>query len=84
MDDGHTAWLDGELFTCNLADERLTKRLHKLLEQIGGAMGQSIPFACQDWANAKGAYLRIPTKPAGYSRAKPAMHSNLIAATLPI
>jgi transcriptional antiterminator RfaH len=30
------------------------------------------------------AQLRIPTKPAGYSRAKPAMHSNLIAATLPI
>ena len=30
------------------------------------------------------AELRIPTKPAGYSRAKSAMHSNLIAATLPI
>jgi hypothetical protein len=56
MDDGHTAWLDGELSACNLADERLTKRLRKLLGQIGGAMGQSIPFACQDWANAKGAY----------------------------
>jgi nucleoside-diphosphate-sugar epimerase len=27
--------------------------------------------------------LRIPTKPAGYSRAKSAMYSNLIAATLP-
>src|SRR5271168_1334102 len=56
MDEGHTAWLDGELAACNLADERLTKRLRKLLGQIGGAMGQSIPFACQDWANAKGAY----------------------------
>jgi Transposase DNA-binding/Transposase Tn5 dimerisation domain len=56
MDEGHTDWLDGELAACNLADERLTKRLRKLLGQIGGAMGQSIPFACQDWANAKGAY----------------------------
>ena len=56
MDESHTAWLDGELAGCNLADERLTKRLRKLLGQIGGAMGQSIPFACQDWANAKGAY----------------------------
>jgi hypothetical protein len=28
--------------------------------------------------------VRIPTKPAGYSRAKSAMHSDLIAATLPI
>jgi hypothetical protein len=56
MDEGHTAWLDGEVAACNLAYERLTKRLRNLLGQIGGAMGQSIPFACQDWANAKGAY----------------------------
>ena len=56
MDEGHTAWLHNELAGCHLADERLTKRLHKLLGQIGGAMGQSIPFACQDWANAKAAY----------------------------
>ena len=60
MDESHTAWLDGELAACNLADERLTKRLRKLLGQIGGAMGQSIPFACQDWANAKGAYRFLP------------------------
>jgi hypothetical protein len=56
MDEGHAPWLDGELVGCHLADERLTKRLQKLLGQIGGAMGQSIPFACQDWANAKAAY----------------------------
>lgn len=56
MDESHTAWLDNEFAGCHLADERLTKRLHKLLGQIGGAMGQSIPFACQDWANAKAAY----------------------------
>jgi hypothetical protein len=56
MDDGYAAWLDDELAGCRLADERLTKRLHKVLGQIGGAMGQSIPFACQDWANAKAAY----------------------------
>ena len=56
MDEGQSAWLDGELAACNLADERLTKRLRKLLAQVGGAMGQSLPFACQDWANAKAAY----------------------------
>ena len=39
MDESYTAWLDGELAACNLADERLTKRLRKLLGQIGGAMG---------------------------------------------
>ena len=38
MDEGHTSWLDGELAASNLADERLTKRLRKLLGQIGGAM----------------------------------------------
>ena len=56
MGEGYADWLDGELAACNLADERLTKRLRKLLGQIGGAMGQSIPFACQDWPNVKGAY----------------------------
>ena len=56
MDVGQSTWLDGELAACNLADERLTKRLRKLLGQVGGAMGQCLPFACQDWANAKAAY----------------------------
>jgi len=50
------AWLDGELAGCSLADERLTKRLRKVLGQLGSDMGQSIPLVCQDWANAKAAY----------------------------
>jgi hypothetical protein len=53
MNDG---WFDGEVAGCSLADERLNKRLRKLLAQIGSAMGQSIPLVCQDWANAKAAY----------------------------
>src|SRR5258708_12767451 len=56
MDGEINAWLDGELADCSLADERLNKRLRKLLAQIGSAMGQSIPLVCQDWANAKAAY----------------------------
>ncbi len=56
MDGEINAWLDGELAGCSLADERLNKRLRKLLAQIGSAMGQSIPLVCQDWANAKAAY----------------------------
>jgi hypothetical protein len=56
MDGTTNAWLDGELAGCSLADERLNKRLRKLLAQIGNAMGQSIPLVCQDWANAKAAY----------------------------
>jgi hypothetical protein len=56
MDDRTGAWLDIELAGCSLADERLTRRLRKVLAQIGDAMGQSLPLACQDWANTKAAY----------------------------
>jgi hypothetical protein len=48
--------VDRELAGCSFADERLNKRLHKLLERTDGAMGASIPLACQDWANTKAAY----------------------------
>ena len=56
MDGTTNAWFDDELASCSLADERLNKRLRKLLAQIGSSMGQSIPLVCQDWANAKAAY----------------------------
>ena len=46
MDEGRTDWLDGELAACNLADEHLTKRLRKLLGQIGGAMGCEFASNC--------------------------------------
>ena len=56
MDGEMDAWFDRELAGCSLADERLNKRLRKLVAQIGSAMGQSIPLVCQDWANTKAAY----------------------------
>lgn len=56
MDGAVEAWFDRELAGCTLADERLSKRLRKLLAQIGSAMEQSIPLVCQDWANTKAAY----------------------------
>ena len=55
--DGETgAWFDREIAGCSFADERLNKRLRILLERMGDAMGDSIPLACQDWANTKAAY----------------------------
>lgn len=51
-----TAWFKRELAACRLADARLDSRLGTLLEQIGGAAGESAPMACQDWANTKAAY----------------------------
>lgn len=56
MDGSRDAWFDRELAGCRFANERLAKRLHKLLERMDGVMGASIPFACQDWANTKAAY----------------------------
>lgn len=49
-------WMDQENAACNFRDERLKKRFRLLLQQFWSNMGQSIPFACQDWANTKAAY----------------------------
>jgi hypothetical protein len=56
MDGGRAAWLDVELAGCDFGNHRLNKRLRTLMEQIEGAMGDSIPLACQDWSNTKAAY----------------------------
>jgi hypothetical protein len=50
------AWVDTELAQCDFKDERLARRFRTLLEKMGGAPGESIPLACQDWANTKAAY----------------------------
>ena len=47
------AWFDRELSDCRFVDERLGKRLRQLVQRMEGAMGASIPLACQDWANTK-------------------------------
>ena len=49
-------WVDREVAGCQFRDVRLGERFRKLLKQIGSAIGQAIPFACQDWANTKAAY----------------------------
>ena len=51
-----SAWIDREIAGCRFADERLGRRLRALLTQMAGAMGESIPLACQDWANTEAAY----------------------------
>jgi len=50
------SWVDREVAGCKFEDLRLGERFRKLLKQIGSAIGQAIPFACQDWANTKAAY----------------------------
>ena len=56
MDAGTDPWWESELAGCVFADARLGQRLHKLIERMGGAIGASLPLACQDWANTKAAY----------------------------
>ena len=56
MDEEGADWFGREISACDFADERLRARLGKLLGQLGGKVGQSIPLVCQDWANTKAAY----------------------------
>ena len=51
-----TAWLDRELADCDFRGERLGKRFRSLLNHLAAKPGESLPLACQDWANTKGAY----------------------------
>jgi hypothetical protein len=51
-----TSWIEQELAGCPFRDRRLGQRLRKLLTHMAGAIGGSIPLACQDWANTKAAY----------------------------
>src|SRR3989442_4119749 len=50
------SWVDKELAGCKFADVRLDKRLRTLVEQLSEGIGETIPMACQDWANTKAAY----------------------------
>jgi hypothetical protein len=50
------SWIDEELAGCQFRDVRLRKRFGRLLEQLSEGTGESIPWACQDWANTKAAY----------------------------
>lgn len=49
-------WTEREIDKTAFKDARLGQRFSELLNQIGDGKGESIPFACQDWANTKAAY----------------------------
>src|SRR3982750_3363792 len=56
MDATIDPWWERELAGCVFVDQRLGQRLRKLIERVAGAIGASLPLACQDWANTKAAY----------------------------
>lgn len=49
-------WIDEEVAGSRFKDLRLGKRFGKLLGMVSDGIGQSLPYACQDWANTKAAY----------------------------
>jgi Transposase DNA-binding/Transposase DDE domain len=49
-------WIEQEIAGCSFPDQRLRQRLQQLLQQLSSGLGESIPFACQDWAHTKAAY----------------------------
>jgi hypothetical protein len=51
-----TSWIDQELAGCQFPDVRLDKRFRNLMERLAEGVGETIPMACQDWANTKAAY----------------------------
>ena len=51
-----TNWLEQELKGCKFKDKRLGRRFKHLCKQLWTGIGETIPFACQDWSNTKAAY----------------------------
>lgn len=51
-----TSWTDEELALSQFPDARLTRRFKLLVERLAEGIGETIPMACQDWANTKAAY----------------------------
>ena len=49
-------WVENEFQESHFADLRIRKRVYMFVEQLAGSFGQTIPLACQDWANTKAAY----------------------------
>lgn len=56
-------WLAHELDGRCFSDTRLARRLLDLATQLWNHLGQSIPMACQDWANTKAAYRFLGNSP---------------------
>jgi len=50
------AWFEKEIEASKFQDVRLRKRFGMVLERLWSGIGQTIPFACQDWSSTKAAY----------------------------
>ena len=50
------AWVTEELSTVNISDERLERRMRKILDRVESKPGVSLPAACKGWDETNGAY----------------------------
>ncbi|MDP2809492.1 MAG: transposase DNA-binding-containing protein, partial [Rhodocyclaceae bacterium] len=57
-----------EFATADLGDGRLNKRLIKLADRFADKPTASIPGACGDWAETKGAYRFLSQKKIGWEK----------------
>ena len=44
-------WVEEELNLSHFRDQRIRKRVYRLVQQLAEHIGEPIPNACQDWAN---------------------------------
>ena len=64
-------WVEEELNLSHFRDQRIRKRVYRLVQQLAEHIGEPIPNACQDWANTKAAY-RLLSNPRLTARGKSA------------
>ncbi|TCF97141.1 hypothetical protein BZM26_33435 [Paraburkholderia strydomiana] len=50
------AWFEEEAEASRFPDARLRKRFGMVLERLWSGIGQTIPFACEDWSSTRAAY----------------------------
>ena len=57
-----TDWIETETGGFHFRNVRLGKRFKKLLRLMAEGIGESVPYACQDWADTKAAYRFFSNK----------------------
>jgi hypothetical protein len=77
------SWVEQELAASTFRDERLGRRLRKLLAQLADAVGAPIPLACQDWANTKAAYRFLSNEAVSEAEILAGHSARRAAASLP-
>lgn len=63
-----TSWVTHEMQASNMPDERLKKRLTKIVTNLRKNAEESIPAACQGWGEIKGVYRFLDNRRVGLDK----------------